>query len=118
MTSFFVGGIAVAGLAWGYLSKLSFLSGAKYYVSQQLAQMQMHFYNKDRILKAAKATKDDRLPPLVNKIFEDYKKDIDFYTNCKNRYLFCNLRIFYLLVVATDRLWLLWPLLKLSLIHI
>lgn len=82
MTSFFVGGIAVAGLAWGYLSKLSFLSGAKYYVSQQLAQMQMHFYNKDRILKAAKATKDDRLPPLVKKIFEDYKKDIDFYNWC------------------------------------
>ena len=70
------------GVAWGYLSQLSILSGAKYYVSQQLAQMQMHFYNKDRILKAAKATNDKRLPKLATKIFEDYKKDIGFYKWC------------------------------------
>ena len=82
MTSLLLGGLAAVGVAWGYLSQLSFFSGAKYYVSQQLAQMQMHFYNKERILKAAKATKDKRLPKLVRKIFKDYKKDIDFDNWC------------------------------------
>jgi hypothetical protein len=78
MTSYILGGLAAVGVAWGYLSKLTFLSGAKYYVSQQLAQMQMHFFNKDHILRAAKASKDKRLPALVKQIFEDYKKDIHF----------------------------------------
>ena len=41
---------ALVGVAWGYLSKLTFFTGAKYYVSQQLAQMQVHHYNKKSII--------------------------------------------------------------------
>lgn len=76
MNSYIVAGFAAVGVAWTYLSNLSFFSGAKYYVSQQLAQMQMHYFNKDNIIRAAKASKDKRLPNLVKTIFENYKKDI------------------------------------------
>jgi hypothetical protein len=75
--AFLFGTAAVAGVAWGYLSKLSFVSNAKYYVSQQLAQMQAHYYNRFRIEFAARQ-RDRKLGRLVEQIFEDYKKDIYF----------------------------------------
>lgn len=78
--------VAAAGVAYTYLSKLSFFTGAKYYVSQQLAQMQMHYYNKDRIMKAAKASGDNRLPKVVEKIFEAYEKDIQYDKWCWIKY--------------------------------
>ena len=78
--------VAAAGVAYNYLSKLTFFTGAKYYVSQQLAQMQMHYYNKDRIMKAAKATGDKRLPKVVDNIFKSYKKDIQYDKYCWIKY--------------------------------
>ena len=78
--------VAAAGVAYTYLSKLSFFTGAKYYVSQQLAQMQMHHYNKVRIRKAAVKTLDTRLPKLVDKIFEAYEKDIKYDKWCWIKY--------------------------------
>lgn len=73
---------AVAGVAWGYLSKLTFFSGAKYYVSQQLAQMQVHHYNKYHICKAAKDSKQDRFKNLVKQIFKDYENGIQYNEYC------------------------------------
>ena len=78
--------VAAAGVAYTYLSKLTFFTGAKYYVSQQLAQMQMHYYNKDRIKRAAKTSGDDRLPKVVEKIFEAYEKDIKYDKWCWIKY--------------------------------
>ena len=72
----------LAGVAWGYLSKLSFFAGAKYYVSQQLAQMQVHHYNKFIIEKAAKDSRQERFRNLVNQIFKDYERDIKFTEWC------------------------------------
>lgn len=73
---------AMAGVAWGYLSNLTFFSGAKYYVSQQLAQMQVHHYNKFNISKAAKDSKQDRFKNLVQQIFNDYEKGIKYNEYC------------------------------------
>lgn len=72
---------AVAGVAWGYLSKLTFFSGAKYYVSQQLAQMQVHHYNKYHICKAAKNS-NHRFENLVKQIFKDYENGIQYNEYC------------------------------------
>ena len=73
---------ALAGVAWGYLSKLTFFTGAKYYVSQQLAQMQVHHYNKFTICKAAKGIKQDRFKKLVQQIFKDYEEGIRYKEYC------------------------------------
>ncbi len=73
---------AMAGVAWGYLSKLTFFTGAKYYVSQQLAQMQVHHYNKFTICQAARNSKQDRFENLVQQIFEDYERDIKYKEYC------------------------------------
>jgi len=70
------------GVAWGYLSQLTFFTGAKYYVSQQLAQMQVHHYNKFNVCQAAKNTKQDRFKKLVQQIFEDYERDIKYKEYC------------------------------------
>ena len=71
---------AMFGVAWGYLSKLTIFSGAKYYVSQQLAQMQVHHYNKYHIEQAAK--QNPRFKKLVAQIFEDYERDVKFKKWC------------------------------------
>ena len=73
---------AVAGVAWGYLSKLTFFSEAKYYVSQQLAQMQVHHYNKFHICKAAKDSNQHRFKNLVEQIFKDYEEGIQYTKYC------------------------------------
>lgn len=70
------------GVAWGYLSQLTFFTGAKYYVSQQLAQMQVHHYNKFNVCQAAKNTKQERFQNLVQQIFEDYEKGIRYKEYC------------------------------------
>lgn len=66
--------------AWGYLSYIKPVAGAKYYVSQQLAQMQIHRFNKHMIIKACR--KDPKLQKLIKQIFEDYEKDIEFDSWC------------------------------------
>ena len=73
---------ALVGVAWGYLSKLTFFTGAKYYVSQQLAQMQVHHYNKKSITDAAKASNQDRFQNLVQQIFKDYEDGIKYKQYC------------------------------------
>ncbi len=73
---------AVAGVAWGYLSKLTFFTGAKYYVSQQLAQMQVHHYNKFTISLAARRSNQDRFKNLVSQIFQDYENGIKYNDYC------------------------------------
>ena len=74
MTSILLGTAAAVVSAWGYLSYIKPVSGAKYYVSQQLAQMQVHRFNKHMIIKASK--KDPKLQKLIKQIFKDYEKDI------------------------------------------
>ena len=76
MSSYIFGAAAAAATAWGYLSYIQPITGAKYYVSQQLAQMQAHRFNKFNILKACRG--DPRLTQLVTQIFEDYERDIEF----------------------------------------
>jgi hypothetical protein len=76
MSSYIFGAAAAAATAWGYLSYVQPITGAKYYVSQQLAQMQAHRFNKFNILKACRG--DPRLTQLVTQIFEDYERDIEF----------------------------------------
>lgn len=67
---------AAVSAAWGYLSYIKPVAGAKYYVSQQLAQMQVHRFNKHMIIKACK--KDPKLQKLIVNIFKDYERDIEF----------------------------------------
>lgn len=54
--------------------------GIKFYVSQQLAQMQAHYTNKFDILKAAGKGTPRRT--LVEQIFKDYEDEIKFKDYC------------------------------------
>lgn len=63
----------VAGTTYlGYVAKVL---GVKYYVSQQISQMQAHYLNKDRIVLAASRF-DNKTRALVINIFKDYERDI------------------------------------------
>ena len=76
MAGIILGTAAAAVSAWTYLSYIQPVAGAKYYVSQQLAQMQIHRFNKYMIIKASE--KDRKLQKLIVQIFKDYEKDIEF----------------------------------------
>ena len=80
MSGLFWGTVAAVTSAWGYLTYIQPINSAKYYVSQQLAQMQVHRFNKHTIIKAAR--KDPKLQKLIVQIFKDYEKDIEFDTWC------------------------------------
>lgn len=57
----------------GYIAKALSILNVKYYVSQQLAQMQAHRLNKDSIISAAKR---GGMGKVVAQIFKDYDRDI------------------------------------------
>lgn len=76
MASIILGSAAGAISAFGYIKYIQPIIGANYYVSQQLAQMQAHRFNRHLIIKACK--KDPRLQKLIIRIFKDYEKDIEF----------------------------------------
>ena len=80
MKSYVWGAAAAITSAWGYLTYIQPAIGAKYYVSQQLAQMQAHRFNKARILQACRG--ETRLRKLVEQIFKDYERDIEFKKWC------------------------------------
>jgi hypothetical protein len=64
--------------------------GIKFYVSQQLAQMQAHYTNKFDILRAAGSKGPRRT--LVEQIFKDYEDEIKFEDYCwvkKDNELIC-----------------------------
>ena len=57
----------------GYIAKALSILNVKYYVSQQLAQMQAHSLNKESIIIAAKK---GGMGKVVAQIFKDYEHDI------------------------------------------
>tara|TARA_B100001057_G_C22844907_1_gene948580 strand:+ start:227 stop:787 length:561 start_codon:yes stop_codon:yes gene_type:complete len=57
----------------GYIAKALNILNVKYYVSQQLAQIQAHSLNKDSIIQAATR---GGMGKVVKQIFKDYEHDI------------------------------------------
>jgi len=58
------------------MSTVGQLFGAKYYVTQQLAQMQAHYVNERYILRRAEISSNPRLLTIVQDIFAEYEKAI------------------------------------------
>ena len=82
MADFLTAGIATAATIWGYMAMFKPITDSRHYVSQQLAQMQAHRYNKQFILIAAKNIDSNNnnnrhsLELLIKQIFDDYDKMI------------------------------------------
>lgn len=70
--------IAVAGAVF---QRAAQILGIKYYVSQQLAQMQAHHINKRSILKRA-GKRGEKQYDVIAQIFKDYEDDIKFNDYC------------------------------------
>ena len=64
--------IASAATAWNYLQNLKIVFSGKYYVSQQLAQMQIHYHNKETIL--SNCGNNEQWITLSNKFLKITKK--------------------------------------------
>lgn len=82
---------AAFSLATPLMNQALKVLGMRYYVSQQLAQMQAHYTNKFDILKAA-GKKNTPRRMLVEQIFKDYEDEIKFNEYCwvkKNNELIC-----------------------------
>lgn len=57
----------------GYITQAFKILNVKYYVSQQLAQMQAHNLNRDILIARAES---GGMKKIVNQLFKDYDKDI------------------------------------------
>ena len=68
---------AAFALATPLMNQAFKVLGMRYYVSQQLAQMQAHYTNKSDILKAA-GKKNTPRRMLRRQIFKDYENEIKF----------------------------------------